>query len=86
MVLLAMCGCYQPYVLCRFELRVCEEIFAKRDVRRVRPFRRNQRLLLTLNEKNKYTRKRSFPDDSHKYKFMYVPSSISREKMIPAKV
>ena len=52
---LYFCRCaiaIDPKVLYRFEVRVCEEIFAKAWFRRARPVRRNQKFLLSVKEKN----------------------------------
>ena len=68
-----------PKVLYHFKVGVFEEIFGKCGVRRGRLVRRNQRFLLTLKEKINI-HKRSFIDDSNKYKFIYVSSSSSKEK------
>ena len=63
-------------IIYRFQVRVCEEIFCEA---KVRPVRRNQRLLLTL--KVKISVQGNFLDDSNECKFLYVPSSSSSEKM-----
>ena len=67
-----------PKVLYHFEVRVFEELFAKRGIRRALLGRRNQRFLLTLKEK--ISIKCHFIEVSNEYKFIYVPSSSSSEK------
>ena len=61
-------------MLYRFEVRVCEEIFAKRAFGGFGPFGVNQRFLSTLMEKNIRRFKQT------QIYIIYVPSSSSSEK------
>ena len=64
-------------MLYRFEVRVCEEVFAKRGLGGSAPSVSSE-ILLRLKEK--ISPKGRSIDDSNEYKFIYVPSASSSEK------
>ena len=66
-------------MLYHFEVRVFEELFAKRGIQRALLSRHNQRFLLTLKEKISEV-ECHFIDDSNEYKFISVLNSSSSEK------
>ena len=68
----------------RFEVRVCEEIFAKRGFGGLGPFGVIRNFCRVW--KKKISLKGHSIDNSNKYKFIYVPSSSSGEKKTSSRI